>query len=53
MFELQFMYRDDRHGTLRAKETLKSYEIRHFVSFDGGDELGFLRLQQSNFSWDI
>ena len=38
-------YRDYRHGALQAKETLKSYEICHFVSFDGGDNLGFLRIR--------
>ena len=37
-------YRDDRHGTIQAKETLKSHEICHFVSFNGGDNHGFLHL---------
>ena len=37
--------RDDRHGALQANETLKGYVIRHFVSFDGGENFGFLRLQ--------
>ena len=29
----------------RQKKTLKSYEIRRFVLFNGGESLGFLRLQ--------
>ena len=35
------------------KETLKSYEIRHFVSLYMGDNLSFLRMQKPNFGWNI
>ena len=34
-----------KHGTLQTNEIIKIYYIRHLVSFDGGDNLGFLRLQ--------
>ena len=37
--------RDGRHGTLQAKETLKSHERRNFVPLDRGDNLGCLRLR--------